>query len=286
MEKLEYKRSGTSSNKKKSDVKKSSTKKKNNIEEKVESVKKNKVKKSNKSKRIVVIVMIFVLVIAAAILLCTLPYFNATIVNVEGTSKYTKEEILQKSGISINRNIFIQAFSGVSSSINELPYIESANVSLKLPNEIKITVKDRKSMYFAFNEEKNTYYKIDGYGVILEEGNIQEKQNTELLVHGFIFDDEVIFGSKIKEIDISKIEIYDNIKKEFEKNQINGSITKVNFANSLTTITLNDKLNVIFPNDTDIKYKMSFLKSILAKIGEDSSGVIDMTKTNPVFSNY
>lgn len=285
MEKLEYKRSGTSSSKKKSDVKKSSTKK-NKIEEKVESVKKNKVKKSSKSKRIVVIVIIFVLVIAAAILLCTLPYFNTTIVNVEGTSKYTKEEILQKSGISVNRNIFIQAFSGVSSNINELSYIESANVSLKLPNEIKITVKDRKSKYFVFNEEKNKYYKIDEYGVILEEGNIQEKQDTELLVHGFIFDDEVIFGSKIKEIDISKIKIYENIKKEFEKNQINGSITKVNFANSLTTITLNDKLNVIFPNDTDIKYKMSFLKSILAKIGEDSSGVIDMTKTNPVFSNY
>ena len=66
---------------------------------------------------------------------------------------------------------------------------------------------------------------------------------------------------------------------------INGNITKVDFENSLTTITLNDKLNVIFPNDTNLKYKMDFLNSILKKNG-DLQGVIDMTKNDPVFSIF
>ena len=74
--------------------------------------------------------------------------------------------------------------------------------------------------------------------------------------------------------------------KAFEKYQINGKITRLNFENSLTTITLNDKLNIVFLNDTDIDYKMSFLKSILEKIGEDSSGVINMTVSDPVYSSY
>ena len=171
-------------------------------------------------------------------------------------------------------------------NINSLSYIQSVNINIVWPNKLDIKITERVSVYFAFDKEKNKFYKIDKEGYILEEGNITEKTNNELLVYGFIFDDEVILGSRIKEVDISKINIFNNIKEEFDKNSINGSITKVNFENSLTTITLNDKLNVIFPNDTDIEYKMSFFKSILSKIGEDSVGVIDMTKTDPVFSSF
>ena len=54
----------------------------------------------------------------------------------------------------------------------------------------------------------------------------------------------------------------------------------------MTTITINDKLNIIFPNDTDLEYKMVFLKTILQSIAEDSVGVIDMTKTRPTYSSF
>lgn len=281
MEKLEYKRSGTSNNKKSN-----SAKDRGNKKEEIKVKSKKRAKSTKKSKSIITIILIIVFIITSVILLFCLPCFNINEIVIEGSSKYTDEEILEKSEVSRNKNIFLQAIKGVSKNINELPYIESANVSLKLPNRLKINVKERTSTYLAFNSEKNNYYKIDKYGVILEEGDIQNRKNDELLVYGFIFDDEVILGSNVKEIDLSKIKVYENINNEFINNKINASISKVNFANSLTTITLNDKLNVIFPNDTDIKYKMSFLKSILLKIGEDSSGVIDMTKTNPVFSSY
>ena len=78
----------------------------------------------------------------------------------------------------------------------------------------------------------------------------------------------------------------DGRKVKFNENKINGNITKVSFENSLTTITINDKLNIIFPNDTDLEYKMVFLKTILQSIPEDSVGVIDMTKTRPTYSSF
>ena len=46
--------------------------------------------------------------------------------------------------------------------------------------------------------------------------------------------------------EVMEMKIDSYIKEQFDKSGINGSITKVNFENSLTTITLNDKLNVIF----------------------------------------
>ena len=81
--------------------------------------------------------------------------------------------------------------------------------------------------------------------------------------------------------------IYESVARgKFKKDEISGKITKVSFENSLTTITINDKLNIIFPNDTDLEYKMVFLKTILKSIAEDSVGVIDMTKTRPTYSSF
>lgn len=241
--------------------------------------------KSKRKTKVLITFLIIGFVGVSMYLLCTLPYFSVETININGTYKYTAEEIAEKGSLKKGRNIFVQMFKGISSSVTELPYVKSASVKINLPNKIEISVIERTPYFIAFDKDKNTFYKIDEEGYILEQVDINEKKD-ELLTYGFIFDDEVVFGRKLKEVDISKINIYANVKKEFENSNINGKITKVNFENSLTTITLNDKLNVIFPNDTDIKYKMSFFKSILEKIGEDSVGVIDMTKTDPVYSIF
>ena len=75
-------------------------------------------------------------------------------------------------------------------------------------------------------------------------------------------------------------------KEAFESSNINRNITKVNFENSLTTLTLNDKLNVIFPNNENLKYKLALLSEILKSLGEDAVGVIDLTKTDPTYSSF
>ena len=81
-------------------------------------------------------------------------------------------------------------------------------------------------------------------------------------------------------------EVYNSIKNEFENIQIEGNITKVNFSNSLTIVTLDDKLNVIFANDSNLEYKVSFLKGILQKNEQIVEGTIDMSIEDPVYSKY
>ncbi len=275
MEKIKYKNSRTSNTKKK--------------KSKVNNNKKtNKIEKPRRKRRIIIaLIIIFVILIATGIsLLLTLPYFNATSFEIEGTERYTKDELVKSADLKQGENIFIQYLKGVSGNITKLPYIESVSIHIKLPNKLSIKVTERQSCYLAFDKDSNKFYKVDKYGYILEESTVEKRLDTELLAYGFVFDDEVTFGTRLNSIDITKLVAFENIKKEFDKSGINKTITKVNFENSLTTITLDDKLNVVFPNDTDIKYKMTFFKSILEKIGDDSVGVIDMTKENPVFSSF
>lgn len=243
-------------------------------------------KKKKRVSKVIVIFVIIGLFIAGGYLLFTLPKFNLVNINLNETEKYSKAEIVEKAGLELGKNTFIEFFTCDKNNVTTLPYVESIKLKMKLPNEINIEVLERTGKYYAYDKDKNLFYKLSEDGYILENVDINTKKQNEILVVGITFDDEVILGKKINEIDLSKIEIFKKIQQEFIENKINGTITKVSFVNSLTTITINDKLSVIFPNDTDLEYKMSFLKGILEKIGEDSVGVIDMTKTNPTYSSF
>lgn len=254
---------------------------------KTETRAKSKKNKNNKKKfKLLIFIFLFAIIIACTYLLFNLSTFNIIGFKVEGTDKYTTEQITEKLNMKVGDNIFIKVLKCDKDKISELSYIETINFDLHLPNILNINISERVPKYFAYDKEKNIFFKLDKNGVILEEERIENKTQNELLIYGITFDDEVILGDKINEIDMSKILVFLEINEEFEKSKINRIITKVNFENSLTTLTLNDKLNVIFPNNDNLKYKMALLGEILKSIGEDAVGVVDLTKNDPTYSSF
>lgn len=211
--------------------------------------------------------------------------FDLKKINVTGNTKYTDSEIISKSNFNINDNVFLQYLKYKDTPLKDLPYVSNITISLCVPDEININVLERVAEYIIYDKEKNKFFKVDIDGYILEETSQDKKQAGETLVYGVTFNDKIILGEQINEIDLGKLKTYEKIVEEYSKIGIDDNITKVNFENSLTTITLNDKLNVILPNDTNLKYNLDLLKSILKQNG-DLQGVIDMTKTDPVFSIF
>lgn len=275
---------GNRSNNSRTSTRKNSASTKRNYEEN-----KRKIKKKKKGKKAFIIILIFLIIgvlASGCYLLFTSSTFDVSEVELNGTERYTKEEIMSSLDISLGKNIFIEFFSYNKENINKFPYLSDINLNIKLPNKIQLNVSERTSKYLAYDKEKNKFFKIDGEGYILEEGKIEEKKEDEMLAYGITFADEIIFGEKINEIDYSKILTYLNVKKEYDKSGIGMTITKVSFENSLTTLTLDDKLIVKFPNEIELEYKMNFLKGIIEKLPAESVGVIDMTKDKPIFSSF
>ena len=244
-------------------------------------------KKTNKRGiKLVVAFFLIGILVCCIYLILTLDTFDVKSYDVSGTNKYSNEEVLKSLALNQNENIFIQLFKIKSKNKINLPYIDNFHLSIKLPDKLLINLEDRKSAYMVYDKDNNKYYKLSEDGYILEESNIDKRDNKELLLYGIIFNNQVVLGEKINELDLVKIKLYKKIEVEYIKSGINSVITKVNFENSLTTITLDDKLNVVLPNDTNLKYNINFLKPIIEKLGKDSAGVIDMTKTNPTFSGF
>lgn len=245
----------------------------------------DKLKKNSIKTAIVLKITFFIAIILIFIyLLFNLEIFNLVRIEVKGNTKYTDQQIMQNSSLKIGENVFKQLFRSDSNNVN-LSYIAKSRLHYSMPNVIIIDVEERYPMYMALNSNTGNYYKIDNEGYLLEQCELESKRD-ELLVEGFTFGDNAKAGEKINEVYIEKLEIYNSIKKEFENFKIEGNITKVNFSNSLTIVTLDDKLNIEFANDSNLSYKVSFLKGIMQKNQNNMEGTIDMTVDNPVYSEY
>ena len=243
-------------------------------------------KKKKVNVRLIFFILILLIIASSIALLCTLSIFNLTTINVSGNSKYSIDEIVNASEFNLGKNVFLQAFGKHTEKVVSLPYVKSASIRYSFKGSISIDVVERTGYYVAYDKDNNRYFRLDQEGYILEEINISDKTNDEILIYGINFDNEVALGVRINDIDISKLAIYANIINEFRRADINDDVTKVNFENSLTTLTLNDKLSVIMPNDTEVRYKVALLQQIMLSISSDAAGIIDMTRKDPVYSTF
>ena len=241
-------------------------------------------KSKKKSFFILKLVFLIGILIALGYLAFNLEYFNLSDISVKGNIIYDSSTIISNSDLKVGKNIFMQLVMNENKKIN-LPYISKYKYNYKFPNSIVIEVTERYPAYIALDRSTGKYYKIDNEGYLLEECKLEDK-DTETLVEGMVFGENVEYGKKINDVYIEKIQTYNRIKELLSLNELPGEISKVNFSNSLTIITLNDKLNIVFANNSDLEYKVSFLKGIIEQIGGIAEGTINMSIENPVFSQY
>lgn len=245
-----------------------------------------KVVKKKKSKRAFVIVLLF-LILGLAIFglgyLFTNSKFGITSIEIKNNSYYTKDEITKATKISNGTNIFKVTKGRVLNNLRQLPYIQNITISRNLPNKIIIKVKERNSIYLAYNKDMREYVRLSDEGVILEIVDRAELKQGEMLTFGINFDDNLQIGEKISNLEYKKIELYKKTYEKYKKNKIQKVITSIKFENDTITLILEYNLGVIF-EEKDLDYDMSILGDILKEI-EGKAGTIDMTKPDPIFTS-
>lgn|GEM_PF-1605571 len=244
------------------------------------------VKPKRRIKPITIVKFVFLIgvIVALGYLMFTLDTFNLEKIEVKGNEKYTSTEITNKIDLKIGENVFKQLLFSDRFAIG-LAYVSKVNYGYSFPNTIIVKVKERYPAYIAKNKSNDKYYKLDNEGYILEECDLSSEK-SELVVEGFEFGKEPVLGQKIDDLYVKKLEIYNTIKKLLQEHDIQGEITNVRFNASLTIITLDGKLKITFANDSNLEYKVSFLKSIINNNGGTVEGSIDMSVENPVYSKY
>lgn len=251
--------------------------------------KKNKRKHSKKILRVLVYIVLIAFVLSFVFLigfgiyhLCTSSKYVVKKVEFKGNVIYDIETLTATANVPMGENLYRFSKKTIKNNLDTLSYIDKIKINRKLPDTVQITLKEYVSKYMAYNIEEDIYIRLSEDGVILERVEGEQKQETELLLFGISFDDNAKEKSIIAETEIKKIEKYEIVKKVYEKSSIEKEITSVEFKENNVILTLDYDINVILNMD-NLDYNISFLASILERIS-GKAGTIDMTKTNPVFT--
>ncbi len=100
---------------------------------------------------------------------CT-PFFQVNSYVVEGNLALTDEKVVALSGIEQGDNIFYANIGSAKRSLRQNPFVEDADVRRKLPDQIVITLKERRSVGYIVTS--------DGYVQVGEDGRLLAIQQS------------------------------------------------------------------------------------------------------------
>ncbi len=256
-------------------------------------------KKKKRSKtRFKILIALIVLAFVLLFLLFA-PIFNIKHIEVMGSERYTDEEIIAASGISIGENGFKRLSMNPKSlfelrildgeeKIQQLPYVNTCTVSIVFPNKVFIQITDRKpAAYLVYFDN---FLTVDEQGFVLEAGHSEPSGDLEE-IRGIDFS-RYTLGGQLEVSDISLIRIGVEIINTIKSSDGNSEIKLADvldwvdmISENDTMVSLDNRIIVRFNPKDKLQYVVDFTKEIFfKKISAQESGRLEFSgDQNPSF---
>ncbi len=227
------------------------------------------------------IVMFFLILIIVGIAIgCFFsPVFNLAKIVIDDGIHVSKEEIQNIVDAQIGENVFQIEYGALENQIEELPYIQSAQVQLKMPNTIEIKYVER--VPFALVKYLESFLVMDQYGYILEVTREKKFEGLPIIYNVEFNSYEV--GKRLTDTAKTK---YDNVVYLLEnakQNHFDYTISEINYesiGNVKIWVTEED-VEIVYGeiNRNTISDKLKYIAGILSKV-KGKKGRIDVSSSN------
>lgn len=220
--------------------------------------------------------MVTMAAIILVVLCCITLFFQVGEIRVRGNQIYSEEQIAEASGISMGDNLVsIRKPTAASMIMSSLPFVEQVHIERTLPDTVIITVLESEVTY-AIRAENEAYYLINTQGKVLKEIKTADATDYPML-EGLVIAEPTIGAA-----------IY--VAEEQQKNmdaalELMGQLEDYGIAVSRIDVTklynitayYGSQYEIMLGGNDNLAYKVEYLASVLEKLGDDKSGVIDLT---------
>ena len=219
-----------------------------------------------------------ILVLGAIVAGCIV-FFKANNIEVTGANRYTKQEILEASGIAQGDNLFlINKFSAIDRAVQQLPYIDRMTIRRKLPETLVITVEECTPV--AAVPEENGFYLISRKGKVLElrdkRGGCPELRGVKT-THPLIQGESIVLAS-----DDPRNDYYIPLLSALENSDLIPVLDWVDLSDeTVITMRYKDRVSVRLDVGCDYPYKIQFLSHVLETLQSNEKGSVDFTGKSP-----
>lgn len=205
----------------------------------------------------------FLAVVTAAVVLSLTVLFKIETIQVEGTSRYSSQQIISAAKITTGENLFLAKTGQAALNIEQkLPYLDSVSVSRRIPARIVITVQEANPAGAVSYGGK--YAVIDANGKVLE---LAAQQPKSCAVIKGIKLSKAEPGKTVTFADSSQKSVYESLTSAIEETKFE-KITEMDFTQSYKIqIVYDNRIVMNLGSASDFVYKLRFAKCILDQKG-------------------
>ena len=233
--------------------------------------------KKRRRKRSALFAPLSFLIICAALVFAMSVFFRVSGIEVEGNSLYSREEIIEASGIEEGDNLFfINRFSAISRIFAKLPYVEKAVINRTLPNKLVIVVSESRAIAcvsaedgtWAIDRSCKLLSKADGAdlrGLIRIEGLTPiAPEAGQIIAPG--------------EAESPKVSYLSEILTQIESLGLRDRITYIDMSGiSNPTFDYIGRFTVKLGTNENVEYKFQCLLSAVDALSEGDRGTLDLS---------
>lgn len=219
----------------------------------------------------------------AAVLTAVTIFFKVKTVEAVGETRYSKQEIVQAAGIETGENlIFINKIAAINRIFDGRPYLDEVSVRRRLPDTVEIYVTEC-APAAALPAAEGQYWLMDKKGKLLELVSAEETGGLCAVVGLELQQPEA--GSYADFLDKEKEKALFTILNTATNSDILEEIINIDI-NQIFEIRLRytERFVVELGTVEDLTKKIGFLKSVVERLGEMDTGVIDLT--NPQTARF
>ncbi len=234
-----------------------------------------------KGKRMLIIgsFLVAVMVIVLGGYYYIMTHYKVTTVYVEGNIHYTNEEIIDMvMGGKYGDNSLILSMKYRDQEIDNIPFIETMDVTVESNDTIRITVYEKALAGYVSYLGRYVYFDKDG--IVVETS--EEETSGIPQVTGLTFDHVILY----ERLPVEKPEIFDevlNITQQLSKYSL--VVDKIYFDKDYQVTLLFGDVKIALGSNTDIDEKIMKLQYILPDL-EGKRGTLDMRELREDMKNY
>ena len=230
--------------------------------------------KKRRIKRIIFYVSAMVIALIICSLLSLTVFFKIDEIYVEGSTKYSENEIIAASMIKKNDNLILcNTAPGEKNIVEKFPYVDSVDIQKRLFNKINIKITEAKPVSMIKSGDK--YYVLSKKGKIIEIDS-DKKYNIPVIVGAKLKNARLCGHAEYEDQNTKKY--VDEVISLIKKYDIKG-ISTIDIS-SLSNIFLlkSNGFKIIIGSPANLDYKFNSASSIINEhVSESDMGVLDVS---------
>ncbi|MBQ2061166.1 MAG: FtsQ-type POTRA domain-containing protein [Oscillospiraceae bacterium] len=236
-------------------------------------------RRNNRGRFAVLYRLLTFVVICGAIVAALALFFKVEHIEVEGSTRYTQEDVVAASGLNVGDNMYLMDKYEVANRIRAaLNYVETVRITRSLPSTLHIAITECR--FTVAVEQDGALWLVSGNGKIVD--TVKPGTESHAMVTGLDLLDPQIGQNIQSENENVCAELMELLGLLREKNML-GDVQAIHLEDaSQITMRYLDRFTVHIPWNADMDYKLNYLLAVVERLEDNEKGTINMMQDHKV----